>query len=234
MVLAQRASADATVREAPSTRSGAVGGALYLFAGHSGWDAEALDARLAQSGYEPLRQDPGGGGFGLRFWHDPSGWMGGLEFQLALSNESVDQGRQLSLSSGQLTFQFGRTLYARRHLRTYAMLGAGVGAASLVVDPLGLPPRAHNPLGFADGSSGIQSYSVALQTLVGLDYLVPLGGSKRGFRALLFGLRAGYNVQPIVSAWATVSAPGTATHTVDLPRAPSDGAFVHLVIGDAI
>jgi hypothetical protein len=210
------------------------GGALYLFLGHSGWDTRALDARLASLGYGSFSQDPGSGGFGLRAWVKECECMGGLEFQLAIASANADQGRSLSLVAGQFMLHAGRILWAKGNLRTYAMLGVGYGSTTLTLDPGGLPPRARNPLGFADGSSGVSNFALALQALVGVDYLVPFDGKARGFNGIVVGLRAGYNAQPLVSSWSASSGSGStaASYPVDLPRVADDGAFVHLVFGD--
>lgn len=207
---------------------------MYLFAGHAGWNATALDARVGSLGYSTFTQDPGSGGLGLRAWLDACRCTAAMEFQFAIATANADDGRQLSLTAGQFMLHAGRTLYARGHLRTYAMLGVGYGSSSLTLDPGSLPPRARNPLGFPDGSSGATNYALALQALVGVDYLVPFAGATRGFNGLLVGLRAGYNAQPLVSGWSAKSGSGsTATsYPVDLPRMGEDGAFVHLVFGD--
>jgi hypothetical protein len=221
---------------APPAASGRekAGGALYLVLGHSGWDTRALDARLASVGYGSFSQDPGSGGFGLRAWVKACECTGGLEFQLAMASANADRGRSLSLVAGQFMLHAGRILWAKGNLRTYAMLGVGYGSTTLTLDPGGLPPRARNPLGFADGSSGVSNFALALQALVGVDYLVPFDGNVRGFNGIVVGLRAGYNVQPLVSSWSASSGSGsTATsYSVDLPRVADDGAFVHLVFGD--
>ena len=220
---------------APASRPAGGGGlAVYLFAGHSGWDTTALDARLASMGYGAFSRDPGSGGLGIRAWVDACQCTGALEFQFADAGVVADAGRRLSLTAGQFMIHAGRTLYARGHLRTYAMLGLGYGATLLELDPGSLPPRTKNPLGFADGSSGATSYALALQALVGVDYLVPFGGRSRGFDGVLVGLRAGYNAQPLVSSWSASSGSGSSatTYPVDLPRVADDGAFVHLVFGD--
>lgn len=159
-----------------------------------------------------------------------------MEFQFADAGVAADGGRQLSLTAGQLMLHAGRTLFARGHVRTYAMLGLGYGATLLTLDPGSLPARARNPLGFADGSSGgATSYALALQALVGVDYLVPFAGHPaRGFNGVVVGLRAGYNAQPLVSGWSATSGsgPSASSYAVDLPRVAADGAFVHLVFGD--
>jgi hypothetical protein len=230
--LPSTARAEASPGSAASHRDDA-GLALYLFAGHSGWNTTALDARLASLGYGTFSQDPGSGGLGLRGWFDGCKCMGGLEFQFALATVNADDGRQLSLTSGQVMLHAGRILFASRHVRSYAMIGVGYGGSLLTLDPGSLPPRARNPLGFADGSSGASNYALALQALVGVDYVVPLGGT-RGFNGMLFGLRAGYNMQPVVSSWtaSTGSGSNAPTYPVDLPRVSADGGFVHLVFGD--
>ena len=222
---------------APPSRPASGGGlAVYLFAGHSGWDTTALDARLTALGYGTFSQDPGSGGLGLRAWVDGScKCTGDMEFQFADAGTGADQGRQLSLTAGQLMLHAGRTLFARGHVRTYAMLGLGYGATLLELDPGSLAPRARNPLGFADGKTGATSYALALQALIGVDYLVSFGGHPtKGFNGVLVGLRAGYNAQPLVSGWSATSGsgPSASSYAVDLPRVAADGAFVHLVFGD--
>ena len=208
--------------------------AVYLFAGHSGWDTTALDARLGALGYSSFSQNPGSGGIGLRAWVDACKCTGALEFQFAMASANSDDGRRLSLGAGQFMVQAGRTLYARGNVRTYAMLGVGYGVSSLTLDPEGLPARARNPLGFADGSSSASNFALALQALVGVDYLVPLGSAGRGFNGLVIGLRAGYSAQPLVSSWSASNGTGSAatTYPVDLPRVAADGGFVHLAFGD--
>jgi hypothetical protein len=208
--------------------------AVYLFAGHAGWNATALNERLSSLGYSTFAENPGSGGLGIRGWVDGCGCEGGMEFQFAMANANADDGRQLSLTAGQFMIHAGRILYARRNLRTYAMLGLGYGATTLSLDPGGLPPRAKNPLGFADGSSGATSYALALQALVEVDYLVPFKQGGKGFNGVLVGLRAGYEVQPLVSSWSAKNGSGSTapTYPVDLPRVAEDGAFVHLVFGD--
>lgn len=221
---------------APTSRPTTGGLAVYLFAGHSGWDTTALDARLTSLGYGAFPQNPGSGGLGLRAWVDGScQCTGDMEFQFADAGTGADQGRQLSLTAGQFMLHAGRTLFARGHVRTYAMLGLGYGATLLELDPGSLPARARNPLGFADGKQGASSYALALQALVGVDYLVPFGGHRsKGFDGVLVGLRAGYNAQPLVTGWSATSGsgPSASSYAVDLPRVAADGAFVHLVFGD--
>ncbi|HEX3344300.1 MAG TPA: hypothetical protein VHS09_06990 [Polyangiaceae bacterium] len=222
---------------ATATSGGGHGGglAVYLFAGHSGWDTTALDGRLTALGYSTFSPDPGSGGLGLRAWVDACRCMGDLEFQFALASATADDGRQLSLTAGQLMVHAGRILYARGHLRTHAMLGVGYGSSSLTLDPGSLPPRSRNPLGFADGSAGgASNFALAVQGLVGVDYLVPFAGRSRGFNGVFLGLRAGYNAQPLVSSWSASTGSGVnaTTYPVDLPRVAADGAFVHVVFGD--
>jgi hypothetical protein len=219
----------------PRAAPGHGGGlAVYLFAGHSGWNTTALDSRLAALGYSSFSQDPGSGGLGLRAWVDSCQCTGDLEFQFALASANADDGRQLSLTAGQFMFHAGRVLYTRGHLRTYAMLGLGYGSTTLTLDPGGLPPRARNPLGFADGSVGASNFALALQALVGVDYLVSFRDGGHGFNGVLVGLRAGYNAQPLVSSWSASTGSGSSatSYPVDLPRVAADGAFVHLVFGD--
>jgi hypothetical protein len=206
--------------------------ALYLFLGHSGWNDRALEAPLAAMGYSTFSADPGSGGFGLRGWSH--GWTGDLEFQIALSDANAVDGRQVSLVAGQFMPHVGRVLAAGRHLRTYAMVGLGYGSSSITPEGGGLPLRATNGL-VLPGGKPIGNFALAVQPLLGVDYLVPLGGPKRrGFNGFLFGLRAGYNVQPLVSSWTVTSGSGPAASTtpVALPHLAEDGPFVHLVVGD--
>ncbi|MGH7294261.1 MAG: hypothetical protein ACRELB_04985 [Polyangiaceae bacterium] len=220
---------------APAAAAGHGGGvAVYLFGGYAGWSTTALDSHLAPLGYSSFTQDPGSGGLGIRGWVDACRCTGALELQFASATAAADDGRPLSLTAGQFMLQAGRVVFSVGHVRTYAMLGVGYGATTLTVDPRGLPPRARNPLGFADGTSGATSYALALQALVGVDYLVPFGGRSRGFDGVLVGLRAGYDAQPLVSSWSATSGsgPGSTSYPVDLPRVAADGAFVHLVFGD--
>jgi hypothetical protein len=218
----------------PTARCEDLSIATYVFGGTSGWDARALDARLASLGYSTFAQNPGSGGIGLRVWSDECSFTGAMELQFAMASANADAGRELSLVSGQLMFQVGRILYARRNIRSYAMLGLGYGGNVLTLDPGPQPARAKNPLGFADGSSGAMSYALTLQALVGLDVVVPVGPPRR-FNALMVGLRAGYAAQPLVSSWSASSGSGSnaPTYPVDLPRFAEDGAFVHLVFGEA-
>ncbi|HEY6459192.1 MAG TPA: hypothetical protein VIY73_03545 [Polyangiaceae bacterium] len=208
--------------------------AVTLFAGHAGWDATALNERLSSLGYGTFAENPGSGGLGIRGWVDACKCEGGMELQFAMANANADEGRRLTLFAGQFMLHAGRILYARGNVRTYALLGIGYGATTLSLDPGGLPPRAKNPLGFADGSSGATSYALALQALVGVDYLVPFKQGGKGFNGLLVGLRAGYDVQPLVSSWSAKNGSSSTapTYPVDLPRVAEDGAFVHLVFGD--
>lgn len=211
-----------------------VGGAVYLFGGRSGWDADRLNERFVRAGYGTLEQNPGGGGLGLRLWSDSARWMGALEFQFASAHESVDGGRDLALVAGQFMLHAGRVFVSTGRMRAYGMLGVGLGASSLMIDPKGLPARPINPLGFADGTRGAESYALGLQALLGVDYVVPLGGSVRGFDGVLFGLRAGWNVQPVVSSWETREAANAPGRKLDLPSVSADGGFVHLVMGDVV
>ena len=91
-----------------------------------------------------------------------------------------------------------------------------------------------NPLGFADGSTGGDDVRPHVKALVGVDYLVRFPGKSHGFNGVLFGLRAGYNLQPVVSSWTTTngSGPSAPTTPVNLPAVAADGGFVHLVFGD--
>jgi len=59
-------------------------------------------------------------------------------------------------------------------------------------------------------------------------------GRKRGFNGLMFGLRAGYSVEPLVSSRTVSSGSGAAASStpVALPRLAEDGPFVYLVVGD--
>ena len=208
--------------------------ATYVFGGTSGWDARALDARLASLGYSTFVQNPGSGGIGLRVWSDECSFTGAIELQFAIANANADAGRELSLVSGQLMFHVGRLLYARGNIRSYAMLGLGYGGNMLTLDPGPQPARAKNPLGFADGSSGAMSYALTLQALVGVDLVVPVGAPRK-FDALMVGLRAGYTAQPLVTSWSASSGSGSTapTYPVDLPKFAEDGAFVHIVFGAA-
>lgn len=211
-----------------------MGIATYAFGGASGWNARALDARLASLGYSTFRQNPGTGGIGLRMWSDECSFAGAMEFQFAIADANADAGRQLSLVSGNLMFHVGRLLYARRNVRSYAMLGIGYGANMLTLDPGSQAPRAKNPLGFADGNSGAMNHALTLQALVGVDLFVPLG-PQRKFNTLMVGLRAGVTEQPLVSSWSASRGSGSnaPTYDVDLPKVAEDGAFVHLVFGEA-
>jgi hypothetical protein len=210
-----------------------VGGAVYLFGGRSAWNTARLNERFVRAGYGSLEQNPGGGGFGIRLWSDSARWIGGLEFQIASAHESVDGGRDLALIAGQFVLHAGRVLVTTGRMRAYAMVGLGFGSSTLYLDPKGLPSRSTNPLGFADGTRGAESYALGLQALFGVDYVLPLGGSVRGFDGLLFGLRAGWNAQPLVSSWSTREG-NAPPRTLDLPSIAADGALVHLVVGDVI
>jgi hypothetical protein len=212
-----------------------VSAATYVFGGTSGWNARALDARLASLGYSTFAQNPGTGGIGLRVWSDECSFTGAMELQFAIANANADAGRELSLVSGNLMFHVGRILVARRNIRSYAMLGIGYGGNMLTLDPGTQPARAKNPLGFADGSSGgPMSYALTLQALVGVDLFVPLG-TPRKFNTLMVGVRAGVTEQPLVSSWSASTGSGSnaPTYNVDLPKVAEDGAFVHLVFGEA-
>jgi hypothetical protein len=205
--------------------------ALYLFLGHSGWNDSALEAPLAAMGYSSFSANPGSGGFGLRGWSH--GWTGDLEFQLAISNANAVDGRQVSLVAGQFMTHAGRVLAAGRHLRTYAMVGLGYGSSSLTPEAGSLPLRATNGLVLPNGKA-ISNFALAVQPLVGVDYLVPVGRLRHGFNGFVFGLRAGYNVQPLVSSWTVSNGSGSAAPTtpVALPHLAEDGPFVHLIVGD--
>src|SRR5262249_21205270 len=107
-----------------------------------------------------------------------------------------------------------------------------VTSGTLDVDPKSLPVRSRNPLGFADGGKGAQNLGLSFQSMVALDYVVLFPGGSKRWNGLLFGLRAGYQIEPLVSGWSTVD-PGSATsRPLNLPSVTSDGAFIHLVIGD--
>jgi hypothetical protein len=120
---------------APAARCQDLSIATYVFGGTSGWDARALDARLASLGYSTFEQNPGSGGLGLRMWSDECSFTGAMELEVAMANANADAGRELSLVSGQLMFHVGRLLYASRNVRSYAMLGLGYGANMLSLDP---------------------------------------------------------------------------------------------------
>jgi hypothetical protein len=225
------ATARAESGPAPSPPSDDDGLAVYLFAGYSGWNDGSLGAPLAARGYSSFSADPGTGGLGMLGWSH--GWMGELEFQLALADADGPDGRHVSLDAGQLTLHAGRVLAKRRHLRTYAMAGIGYGASSLTPGAAGPPLRGTNGVVIPAGKAA-QNFALAFQSLVGVDYLLPIPGRKRGFNGLLFGLRAGYNLQPAVSSWTVSNGSGAAaaTSSVALPRLADDGPFVHLVVGD--
>jgi hypothetical protein len=224
--VSRTARAEAAASASPPSED--TGLAVYAFGGHNGWNASALEAPLAAMGYSSLSADPGSGGIGLRAWHQ--GWMGGLEFQLALSGADAADGRHVSLDAGQVMFHVGHVIAATRHLRTYALAGVGYGVSTLTLDAGSLPGGAAN--GLRPGSAGASNFALAVQTLVGVDYLVPLGPTRRRFNAVLFGLRAGYNLQPSASSWTASSGVGAAAEPVGLPRVVEDGPFLHLVLGD--
>lgn len=220
---------NAAPAEASTPPSRDTGIVLYGFAGHSGWDASALEVPLAAMGYSSFSADPGSGGLGLRGWSH--GFTVAVEFQLSLSEADATNGRHVSLDAGHVMMQAGRVLAATEHLRTYAMAGLGYGVSSITPGPAGLPlPYA---IGLARGQSA-NNFALDLQSLVGVDYLLPLGRGGRGFNGVFFGMRAGYNVQPLVSSWTLSNASGSASSTtpVGLPRLAENGPFVHLVFGD--
>jgi hypothetical protein len=206
------------------------GFAVYAFAGYSGWDTSALNARLVSLGYRQYAQDPGSGGLGMRGWGH--GWMGAMEFQFAMGEADGDAGRRLSLTSGRFMLHAGRILYSGKHLNMYVIGGLGLGGSLLSLDS-GATPGARMQLGFPGGLSNAGTQAFDLQALVGVDYLVDLGESRR-FNGFLIGLRAGYDAEPAVSSWSSSASGGAATETpVNLPRVTADGPFVHLVFGDA-
>ena len=78
---------------APGTSKALDGGlAVYLFAGHAGWDTTALDARLTSLGYSSFSQNPGSGGIGMRGWMDVCSCMGDMEFQFSIASAPADDG----------------------------------------------------------------------------------------------------------------------------------------------
>lgn len=205
--------------------------ALYLFLGHAGWNAAPIEAPLAALGYASFSPDPGSGGVGLRGW--THGWTGALEFQFAMATASAEDGRRLSLESGQFMVHAGRVLAATSHFQTYVLAGMGYGSTSLAPDTGSLPPRYGSRIGLAPGKT-VSNFALALQGLVGVDYHLAFPGGKRGFNGFVLGLRAGYNAQPAVSSWysSASSAPAGSGSPVALPRVAEDGPFVHLVLGD--
>jgi hypothetical protein len=219
----------AELEEASTPPSKDTGVVLYGFAGHSGWDASALEVPLAAMGYSSFSADPGSGGLGLRGWSH--GFMGALELQLSISEADATNGRHVSLDAGHFTMQAGRVLAATRHVRTYAMAGLGYGVSSITPGPGGL--ALPYVIGIARGQSA-SNFALDLQSLVGVDYLLPMGRGGRGFNGVFFGMRAGYNVQPLVSSWTLSNGSGSAASTtpVGLPRLAENGPFVHIVFGD--
>jgi hypothetical protein len=150
-----------------------------------------------------------------------------------MATASSEDGRRLSLDSGQFMSHAGRVLAATPHFQTYALAGMGFGSTTLAPDTGSLPPRQGSRIGLAPGMT-VSNFALAFQTLVGVDYHLAFRGKKRGFNGFLVGLRAGYNVQPSVSSWrsAASSAPAGSGVPVALPRVAENGPFVHLVLGD--
>jgi hypothetical protein len=229
IVLSLSSAARAEVPPSGSPRD-ETGFAVYVFGGHTGWEASPLEAPLAAMGYSSFSPDPGTGGVGLRAW--THGWTGALELQFAMSDATAGDGRTLALVSGQYMLEAGRVLAATKHLQTYVMAGVGCGSSSIAPDRKSLAPHGE-PNALSEGRT-VESTALALQALAGVEYHLAFPGKKRGFNGFLVGLRAGYNVQAEVSSWSASNGSGGlgVAYPVDLPRVAQDGPFVHLVIGD--
>lgn len=181
-----------------------------------------LDDRLSERGYPTFGRTAVTVGLGA-YRILPGGVMLGGEFNGLIIGEEAHAGREVGLGGGSATLGIGYVVDLSPRARVYPRLGLGVGGMALwseSQDTVDFEEVLAGETPAADREIVLSRDGVVVDVGAGAEFL------PHGRRGPLIGLRAGYLMGPLASAW------GSDERTViGGPDASISGPYLRVTVG---